>query len=172
MDERNRDFEEENKRLKLAYNKAVTCARSLAEELQEKNAQLLQLQEEMKIVNHKLNTMVQAETPDDSMLNYTLNYSIFGRAIQAALEENRLSGSEKLPFLQYITLERDILTGYISQITDIEGKALMRTWADLGLLERQSNGRYVFTSTKDGVSIRAVRLNKAAVELVREGRPL
>lgn len=177
MQNSNEEAVNEVVRLKKKCNKQLKHIDELENQLkQAKNA----LEEYKKSVEEKARNGSQqaAVSPGEITDVFSLSGMLFRQVftkpiIQEALLDDRKNSPQKRPYqsLEYAVLMPALEECCSENSVRINVQKIAQNWADLGLLIRDSRGKITYNFSAEGSSVRVVRVNQVALQLLAEAWP-
>ncbi len=164
-------------RLKKKCNKQIDHIKKLQKQLEQAKNSLEECKKNVEENAQKDSQQADAFTGDIpdvfSLSGLLFRQTFIVSVIQGALLDDRKSDLKKR---LYKSLEYAVLMPVLEECCSANGvrisaQKIAQNWADLGLLIRDGRGKITYTFRADGSSVRVVRVNQAALQLISEALP-
>lgn len=166
MDDNIINYQAEIDRLTIKCDKQLDYINEQEKQLVKQKEMIEQLEKQHSyIVESKDN--IEAPGMNHFILVFRVFYQVVNEAIKTnTFFENKRSTENSR---KYSVIDFRILSSYIEHFNNVYSvKKIMKIWADIGLIYQDESGSYFVNFTYEKKSIRSVRVNKAAVSIVKE----
>jgi len=134
--------------------------------------QKMQLDEKNKTIEFLENIIKKQEILDSAGIDYFISIlRIFYEVLILCVKNNSFfehkRNTEKSR--RYLAIGYSAISGYIESLSaGYTVKKIMKIWAEFGLIYKDDDDNFIVNFTYEKRSIRSVRVNKAAIEMVKE----
>lgn len=166
MNDNNIQLEAEIKRLTLKCDKQLDYIKEQEKQLEEKQLEIKRL------ISTTAYSIAETDTIESNgKVRFISIFDIFYKVVNEAIKNNDFFENKRSTenSKKYRVIDFHILSSHIEKFTNgYSVKKIVQLWADLGLIYKDENDSYFVNFTHEKKSVRSVRVNKAAVAIVKE----